>query len=206
MPRISAISPQKNGKRVNIYLDGKFGFGIDLENYVTLGLKVESELTDEKVKEIIKKAEFQKTLEKILKFATLRPRSEREVRGWLKRKKVHESLHKDLFDRLNRLDLIDDRRFADWWVEQRNSFKPRGKKALEMELRVKGIKKETIDKVLINLKIDEVKVARKLLEKKAYRWVGLSDLKKRQKMSQYLARKGFSWDIINQIIPDFYEA
>ena len=32
MPRISAISPQKNGKRVNIYLDGKFGFGIDLEN------------------------------------------------------------------------------------------------------------------------------------------------------------------------------
>jgi len=61
VPRITAISPQKNGKRVNIYLDGKFGFGIDLENYVTLGLKVESDLTVEKVNEIIKKAEFQKT-------------------------------------------------------------------------------------------------------------------------------------------------
>jgi len=203
VPRISAISPQKNGKRVNIYLDGKFGFGIDLENYVTLGLKVESELTDEKVKEIIKKAEFQKTLEKILKFATLRPRSEREVRGWLKRKKVHESLHKDLFDRLNHLDLVDDRKFTEWWVGQRLEFSPRAKRIIDYELRAKGIKKEVIDEVLSEVKVDEEGVAKTLLEKKSYRWKKISKLERKKKMTEFLARKGFSWEIIVRAIDHF---
>jgi len=203
VPKISAISPQKNGKRVNIYLDGKFGFGIDLENYVTLGLKVESELTDEKVKEIIKKAEFQKTLEKILKFATLRLRSEREVRGWLKRKKVHESLHKDLFDRLNHLDLVDDRKFTEWWVGQRLEFSPRAKRIIDYELRAKGIKKEVIDEVLSEVKVDEEGVAKTLLEKKSYRWKKISKLERKKKMTEFLARKGFSWEIIVRAIDHF---
>ena len=47
MPTITSIKPQRNQKRVNIYLDGKFGFGIDLENLVTLRLRVEQELTEE---------------------------------------------------------------------------------------------------------------------------------------------------------------
>ncbi|OGM55999.1 hypothetical protein A3E15_03605 [Candidatus Woesebacteria bacterium RIFCSPHIGHO2_12_FULL_42_9] len=203
MPKISAISPQKNGKRVNIYLDGKFGFGIDLENYVTLGLKVENELTDEKVKEILKKAEFQKTLEKILKFATLRPRSEREIRGWLKRKKIHESLHKDLFDRLNHLDLVDDRKFTEWWVGQRLEFSPRAKRIIDYELRAKGIKKEVIDEVLSEVKVDEEGVAKTLLEKKSYRWKKIPKLERKKKMTEFLARKGFSWEIIVRAIDHF---
>ena len=51
-----------------------------------LGLKVEQELTEEEVEKIVKKAEFQKTLDKLLKFATLRPRSEKEIKDWLKKK------------------------------------------------------------------------------------------------------------------------
>src|SRR3989344_9340992 len=112
MPIITSIKPQKNQKRVNIYLDDKFGFGIDLENFMKLGLKVEQELTETEIEKILKKAEFQKTLDKLLRFATLRPRSEKEVRDYFRRRKVHESLHKDLFDRLNRLELIDDKKFA----------------------------------------------------------------------------------------------
>ena len=74
MPAITSIKPQKNGKRVNIYLDGEYGFGLDLENFVKLGLKVEQEFTDEEIEKIIKKAEFQKVYDKILRFGSLRPR------------------------------------------------------------------------------------------------------------------------------------
>ena len=100
MKIITEIEPQKNGKRVNIYLDGKFGFGIDLTNLVLLDLKVNQELSEEKVAEIIKKAEFQKTYDYLLKFATLRPRSEAEVKNWLSRKKVHSSLYLKLLKKL----------------------------------------------------------------------------------------------------------
>ena len=46
MPIITAIKSQKKKERVNVYLDDKFGFGIDLENFIKLGLKVEQELTN----------------------------------------------------------------------------------------------------------------------------------------------------------------
>src|SRR4030042_2813756 len=200
MPVITSIKPQKNNKRVNIYLDGKFGFGIDLENFVKLGLKVEQSLEDEEIKKIIKKAEFQKTYDYLLKFAMLRPRSEKEIKDWLKRKKTPESLHKDLFSKLKGLDLIEDEEFAKWWVEQRLEFKNKSKRDLEYELRMKGIEKEIIDNVLYKLKINEEEIAKELLRKKIYRWKALPDSEKKRKMSEYLARKGFGWDIIKKTI------
>jgi regulatory protein len=200
MPLVTAFKPQKNKKRINIYLDGKFGFGIDLENFMMLGLKVEQELSDKEVEEIVKKSEFQKTLDKLLRFVTLRPRSEKEIKDWFKRRKVYESLHKELFNRLNRLGLIDDEKFAQWWVEQRSLFKPRGKRALEMELRMKGIKKEVIGQVLSDIEVDEEKVARELLNKKSYRWKNLPKREARAKMSAFLARKGFNWEAIEKVL------
>jgi len=201
MAIVTAIKPQKNNKRVNIYLDGKFGFGIDLENFVTLGLKVDQELTDEEITEIIKKAEFQKTLDKLLRFATLRPRSEKEIRDYFKRKRVHQSIWEELFNRLKRLELVDDAKFALWWVEQRQAFRPKPKRILSNELRTKGIKKEIIENVLAEVKIDEIKMARELLDKKAYKWHALPRRQAGQKMFQYLAGKGFGWEVIEKLLP-----
>lgn len=200
MPVITSINPQKNNRRVNIYLDGEFGFGIDLENFVTTGLKVNLNLTNEEVKKIIKKSEFQKTLDYLLKFATLRSRSEKEIRNWFRRRDVHKSLHGELFNRLKKLDLIDDRKFAVWWIDQRQSFRPKSKMVLEIELRNKGIAKEIISEVLEDVKIDEVKTAKEMLKKKSHKWKNIPKDKIKQKMSQYLAGKGFGWDVIKKAV------
>jgi regulatory protein len=199
VPIITSIKPQRNGKRVNIYLDGEFGFGIDLTNFVTLHLKVDQELTQRQVEEIVKKAEFQKTLDKLLRFVTFRPRSAKEIRDYFKRKKVHESLHQELLKRLNRLDLVNDEEFAKWWVDQRLAIKKFSIRSLIMELRGKGIDKETIEKVLEGAPINEEKMAKELIAKKAYKWESLPARERRSKMSQYLAGKGFGWDVIEKI-------
>lgn len=148
---------------------------------------------------------FQRIYDKILKFATLRPRSEKEVNDWLKKHKVHKSLHKELFSRLKRLDLLDDEKFAKWWIEQRTAFRPRGKRALVAELRQKGIDRDLINEIIAGAKIDEENMAKEILKKKAYRWERLEGLEKRKKMSEFLARKGFSWAVIKGAIDDFWE-
>ncbi|MGB6839103.1 MAG: RecX family transcriptional regulator [Microgenomates group bacterium] len=203
MPIITAIKPQKNKKRVNIYLDGKFGFGIDLENLMKLALKVEQELTEKEIEEIIRKAEFQKTYDKLVRFTTLRPRSKKEIDTWLMKHKVYESLHKELFNKLKRLELLDDKKFTWWWIEQRTTFRPRGKRALFAELRQKGIDRDLIKEILDEAEIDEEKIACQLLEKKRYKWEKLPKLEAKKKMSEFLARKGFSWEIIKQAIKEF---
>jgi regulatory protein len=199
VPIITSIKQQRNKDRVNVYLDDKFGFGIDLDNFVLLHLKVDQELTDKQVGEIIKKAEFQKTLDKLLRFAMVRPRSEKEVTDYFRRKKIHESIHSELLGKLKHLELIDDEKFAKWWVEQRQAFRPKPKRILNQELRIKGIKPEAIKKVLGEEEIDEEKMAKELIAKKAYKWKNLEARIRRQKMSQYLAGKGFSWEVIEKV-------
>lgn len=199
MSTITSIKQQKAKNRVNVYLDDKFGFGIDLDNFVLLHLKVDQELTDEEVIEVVRKAEFQKTLDKLLRFATLRPRSEKEITDYFRRKKVHESMWEELLEKLRHFELIDDLKFAKWWVDQRQNFKPKSKRVLKIELTKKGIVKEIINTVLDDTPIDEEKMAKDLIERKAYKWKGLEPRIARQKMSQYLAGKGFGWDVITKL-------
>jgi len=203
VPIVTGVKPQKNKKRVNIYLDDKFGFGLDLENFIKLHLKVEQELTQKEVEDIVKKAEFQKTLDYLLKFAMMRPRSEKEISDWFKRKKVHESMQKDLFDRLKHFELLNDLKFAQWWVDQRMQYRSKSKRMLNNELRVKGIKDEIIKKVLSETKIDEPKMIAQILEKKAYKWRNLTGRDQKQKMTEYLLRNGYDWDNIKTAIDEF---
>ena len=200
MPVITSIKPQKNNKRLNIYIDNKFAFGLDLDNFVKFHLKVDQELDEKQINKIIKEAEFKKILDKLLNFATLRPRSEKEIKDYLKRKKSPESITEELFKRLNSLELIDDTKFAKWWVEQRQSFSPKTKRVLGNELRIKGIDRETIKEILEETEIDEVKLAKKLIKNKMYKWERFDPKIKKQKISQYLAGKGFDWNVIQDVL------
>ena len=109
-------------------------------------------------------------------------------------------MHSQLFDRLNHLELIDDEKFAKWWVEQRQAFRPKPKRILSNELRVKGINSEIIKKVVGEEEIDEEKMAKDLIEKRAYKWKNLEGFELKQKMSQYLAQKGFTWEIVEKVV------
>ena len=200
MPVITSIKPQKNNKRLNIYIDNKFAFGLDLDNFVKFHLKVDQELDEKQINKIIKEAEFKKILDKLLNFATLRPRSEKEIKDYLKRKKSPESITEELFKRLNSLELIDDTKFARWWVEQRQSFSPKTKRVLSNELRIKGIDREIIKEILEETEIDEEKIAKELIIKKMYKWEKLDDKIRRQKITQYLAGRGFDWNTIGKVV------
>ncbi len=200
MPVITSIKAQKNQKRVNINLDGSFGFGLDLENFMKLQLKVNQDLTQSEVNEIIKKADFQKSLDKLISYAMLRPRSEKEIKDYFRRKETAESIQEELFNRLKRLGLLDDLKFTEWWVRQRLEFKNKSKKDITFELRQKGIATNVIKNVLDDSDIDEVKIAKELIAKKSYKWQKYDEKIKKQKISQYLAGKGFGWDVISQII------
>jgi regulatory protein len=203
MPTITSIKPQKSKKRVNIYLDDKFGFGMDLETFLKRGLKLEQELSEEEISSIVKESEFQTTYDKILRFAAVRPRSEKEFAGWLNKYKVHESIRMELFNRLKRLGLTDDKKFSIWWIEQRMQFRPKSKRAIEEELKIKGIRKDIIDEAFSEQKVDEASAVRKLLLKKKYKWADLSGFEKRKKIYNFLLQRGFGGDVIREVLGDF---
>lgn len=205
MPVITSIKAQKNQKRVNINLDGSFGFGLDLENFMKLQLKVNQELTQEEINEIIKKVELSKSFDKTLRFAMTRPRSMKEIKDYFRRKEVDKSIQQTIIDKLIKLELLDDEKFAKWWVSQRLEFKSKSKKDITFELRQKGIDTNIIKNILSDSEIDEVKIAKELISKKIYKWQKYDGKERKQKIMQYLAGKGFSWDVINHAIEKLQE-
>lgn len=199
---ITSIELQKSKKRVNIFINGKFEFGLDLDNFLKFNLKVNQELTDEQINIIKDKSERAKVFNKVLNYATIRPRSEKEIKDYLKRKKINELIHLYIIKKLTKLKLLDDLEFAKWWVEQRQEFSPKAKRILNYELRIKGISNEIISNTLEDIEIDELKIAKDLIENKSYKWERYDENERKQKISQYLASKGFNWEIIKSVITD----
>ncbi len=149
-----------------------------------------------------KKLDFPKLLERVLKFLSIRPRSRQEIINYLKKKiPQDEVLREKVLKKAESLDLIDDRDFALWWVEQRMTFRPKGKKALFFELRQKGLEKDLIEEIL-NEKINELVLIKPLVQKK---WLSLKKLPKeaaRQKLVGFLSRRGFSWETIRKVLDE----
>jgi regulatory protein len=197
---VTAVEPQKFKKGVNIYLDGKFALGLDLENFVKLGLRTGEELSDKRVSEITKMADFKNISDRLVFFATLRPRSEKEITDWMIRKRVSGNLKKRLIDKMKNLELLNDEKFARWWIDQRIAFKSKSLRNLEYELKNKGISKDIIAGIMEGTDVDESRSEKKLIEKNIYKWSQLPSRIALQKKRNFLARKGFRWDIIKKAI------
>jgi regulatory protein len=140
-------------------------------------------------------------LDKAYRFLSLRPRSEKEVADYLKKREISPSDFEKIFKILKEQKLVDDWEFAKWWIEQRETFKPKGKIALKAELKQKGIPEEIIEKALAQ--IDEESLAKKALAKKAKAYHGLSSEEFFRKISQFLTSRGFSWQTIEKVAKKF---
>lgn len=97
-----------------------------------------------------------------------RARSRDELRERLLRAEFAPELVDEVLDSLERSLLIDDRAFATEWVRQRASRRGKSAKALDMELRDKGVDAAVRAEALAQItEEDEVAQARALAAKKA---------------------------------------
>ncbi len=90
---VTAIKPAvKNEHRVNIFVDDKFEFSLDLAQVVDYKLKVGRILTPEKLAELKTASEFGKLYQRTLEWVLTRPHSIKETRDYLKRKRIKREL------------------------------------------------------------------------------------------------------------------
>lgn len=204
----------RDQNRVNIYVDDKYFCSLDISQVVDLKIKVGKELSDDERAKLKRASEFGKFYQRALEYVLMRPRSEKEIRDYLNRKTLnrkvrvknrktgeYQTREKQGYDktlvplvleRLNARGYIDDHRFAELWVENRNVLKGVSVKKLRNELAQKGISHQIIDDVLDNSARNDEDELRKIIARKANRYPD------RQKFIQYLVRQGFNYsDVID---------
>ena len=87
-------------------------------------------------------------LEAAARFLEVRSRSVAEVRRRLTSNGYRADLVDGAITRMTELGMLDDAAFAQAWVESRDRSRPRGERAIRVELGQKGLDKAVIDEVL----------------------------------------------------------
>jgi regulatory protein len=199
MAKITSLKIQaRNKKRVNVYLDGKFAFG--LVKIEAIRLRIGQELNEAALAALKNADDAEMAYEKTLNFLSYRQRSEAEIKRYLKKKEVPEAQADGIVERLKRAGLLNDTTFAEMWVENRTTFRPKAKRVLKAELRAKGVAADEIEKAVAE--VDEAKAAEQLATARAPRLIRqkLNKLDFRKKLSEYLARRGFNYATISDAV------
>jgi regulatory protein len=191
--QITAIKVQKKSKRrVSVYLDGEYRFSLGA--LVAAQLSRGDTLSDREIEELLTRDSMEAAYDRTLKYLAYRPRSSAEVERYLSQKGVGAEIRERVLDRLRGAGLVDDGAFAQFWVENRESFRPQGRRLLRQELRQKGISEGLIDEVLSGVEEDTSAYA--AAAQRAVRYAHLEDEAFREKMYGYLRRRGFDHEVV----------
>ncbi len=132
-----------------------------------------------------------------------RDHSENELRTKMRRKGFAVEIVEEVVTKLKKIGLIDDEKFADSYVKNILLFKPVGPRWIKHKLKEKGIESEIIDRTVENnfpagreaeLAAQAVATWRRTHQLKS----GERDeiMKHRQRLTRYLAARGFSYAAI----------
>jgi regulatory protein len=195
--KITALREQKRNKdRVNVYLDGEYAFSLGAQ--LAAELQEGSFLSAAELHELQRRDSFANAYKKALDYLVYRPRSRNELSHYLRGKRVPERIIEEVLGGLAREELVDDLAFAQYWVENRERFRPRSRALLSYELRRKGLDEEVISEALTA--VDEEESARRVAHQRASRYIRLDEKSFRQKMGQFLRRRGFTYRLIREVV------
>ena len=207
--KITAISQAvRNPDRVNISVDGKYRFSLDIYQLSSIGLKIGQEYSEAELDELETESQFGKLYSRALEYCLMRPHSKKEVRDYLWRKTretkyksrqtgevksrpgVSQQIADRVFERLIEKSYLDDEKFTRFWIENKNQTKGSSLRKLTNELRVKGVESSIIDQVMSESSRNDTDEIMKIIAKKRSKYPD------EQKLIAYLARQGFSYDEI----------
>lgn len=211
--KITTISQQtKNKNRVNVSVDGKYRFSLDIFQVGELGLRIGKEYSEKELVELETESQFGKLYGRAIEYCMSRPHSVKEVRDYLWRKTltakyksrktgeikerpgVSQAIADRVLARLKEKGYVNDEQFTRWWVENRNQIKGTSRRKLQAELAAKGVARDTIEQALSEtVRSDEDELAKIIAKKR-------SKYPDEQKLISYLARQGFGYEDIKRAL------
>jgi regulatory protein len=161
------------------------------------GLKIGRQITIDEVSKIKAEDAISRAKQLSFRYLSYRPRSTAEVSGYLKRKGFDSNVVDDVIDQLRDREYLDDIAFAQYWIEQRQTHRPRGAFALRYELLQKGIPAEIVEAMVVD--VNEKDAALRAVERRTGRWKNLPKDQYWRKISGFLQRRGFSYVTISEV-------
>jgi regulatory protein len=205
--QISDIKPQQRNKnRVSVYLDGKYGFSLDYETLNRAGLHVGDTVSDELRENLLQKDEYARVRDYAYTLLSYRSRTEYELRTRLLERGFQQGSVQQVLHSLKQSGLVDDRSFAEKWMEDMFSRRPMGRLRAENELTKRRIREDLIHDVCEKAYQEdtEARLGRAAAEKKLSSLSSYPEEAVRKKVFSFLQRRGFDFGVIHNLMKEFF--
>ncbi|MEB2286516.1 MAG: RecX family transcriptional regulator [Anaerolineae bacterium] len=194
---ITGLEVQKRSpERVSVYLDGEFAFG--LPAIEAARLHQGQVLSEVEIAALRALDDLSRAIDYAARLLARRPYSSAEIRRSLAAREVAPTTIEEALARLESLGYVDDRAFAQFWVENRERFRPRSPQALRHELRQKGLAADIIEAALSALDARESAV--RAAQEPLRRLRGQTRAEVQIRLGAFLARRGFDYDVIREAV------
>ncbi|MEX2400398.1 MAG: regulatory protein RecX [Rhodothermales bacterium] len=207
---ITSIRAQSQSPdRVSVYIDDAFAFGMHRDLLLEFDLAKGTELTVDKQQEIVRRDAFFKARAAAVRYLSYRDRSAAEIRRRLERGEYGAHVIEDVVHDLEEKNLVDDHRFALTYAEGRFHSGGYGPVRVRSDLMKKGVKTEAVDAAVSTVFSERDEVLGRAREMGVKRWGQLEreddPLRKKKKVYDYLARRGFPFDMARRIVNELQD-
>lgn len=200
--KITSIQAQKNNKeRVNVFVDDEYAFSCDAELVYKYNLKNGVEVNLDFIKEIVRNDEFSKAKSAALKIIERTYKTEKEMIEKLQSRDFSDEVIQRVISFMKEYAFIDDAKYTQMYVKDK--IKNRGRNRIKYDLLRKGVDEEIISNKINSFDSEEeIDIAIELGSKKYNSIIKREqDQRKiKQKLSQFLLSRGYTWDTINKVV------
>ena len=197
MQKITDIQPQKRNKsRVNVYVDGEYVLALELLTVMKLGLKIGTEVTETQLAEAALDTEQSVALERAMNYIARGRKTSFQLRKYLTDKEYAPAVVNYVMDKMKYYGYIDDKAYAQAYVEQNSQSK--GARRVKQELIQRGIKLSEAEEVSEQERDFSLDNATRLAER--YMRGKDCNIKTIVKLQRYLVSRGYDFDIVNSVV------
>lgn len=194
---ISCIEKEDSSKNYAVFIDEEKEFTVLEHDIYKLGLYKGKEINKKELELLKHQAQFSYAKLAAVRYVSFKIRTAHEIRKKLEQN-YDAGIIDEIIDFLINNGYIDDGQYAEKFIKEKLKSKKYSKRYIKQQLKLKGIDENLIDTNLSRADSNELESA-KLLVKKKLKARTKIDL---VKIKQYLYRKGFDIDTINQALKE----
>lgn len=197
---ITRVERQKKSDHRYIIYFGAYSMTVHEDVMIKYRMLTGNKFMKSELEEIVLADERQRSYVEALRYLGHKPRTAIEMTRRLRQKEIGETIITETLDRLQRERYIDDPLYAKQWAEQRMTNQRKGKMWIRQELREKGIDKSLITEALENISPEQELQSALQSGRKKWNLIRGEVPDKRRKTGAYLMRRGFSGEMVRQVL------
>ena len=184
------------GKKCRIIIDDDIVVQLYKGEVRKLGIKADSQFSNESYNEMYNILN-KRARERSLFLLKDMDKTEKQIRDKLKLGDYPEDIINNAIEFLKKYGYVDDIRYAKLYISSKQNSK--SIKQIKLELYKKGVNKENVSKVLLEMDLSNEEALNKLIEKIIKKY-DLNDKTQYNKMCRFLLGKGFSYGEIQEAL------